>query len=59
MDRYKELLELIQSFEKDYLKFYAKGNKAAGIRLRKHMQMLREYAKKVRSEVQEINKSDL
>ena len=28
-ERYKELVELIESFEKDYIKFYERGNKTA------------------------------
>ena len=56
VERYRELLDLIQRFERDYEKFYDKGNKTAGIRLRKHMQELRIYAKKVRDEIQEIKK---
>ena len=55
MDRFIELQELIETFEKDFQKFYDKGNKAAGIRIRKHMQQLRNYAVDVRKEVQELN----
>ncbi len=54
MDRYKQLVDMVKSYEKDYRKFYEKGNKTAGIRLRKHMQELRSYAKDIRDEVQEI-----
>ncbi len=56
MDRYLELSELIKKYEKDFNKFYNKGNKTAGIRLRKHMQELRTWAKMVRFEVQNLNK---
>jgi uncharacterized membrane protein (DUF106 family) len=56
MDRYKQLQEMVESFEKDFRKFYEKGNKTAGIRLRKHMQQLRSYAREIRDEVQEIKK---
>ena len=59
MDRYKELQRLIESFEADFIKFYQKGNKAAGVRLRKQMQTLREFAKTVRDEVQKINQKDI
>lgn len=55
MNRYEELQALIRTFEKDFTKFYDKGNKEAGIRLRKHMQTLRAFAKTVRDEVQEKN----
>ena len=53
MNRYEELQALIRTFEKDFTKFYDKGNKEAGIRLRKQMQTLRAFAKQVRDEVQE------
>ena len=48
-NRYAELLELVQSFEPDFKKFYEKENREAGIRLRKHMQELREFAQKMRA----------
>ncbi|MFM7775312.1 MAG: histone H1, partial [Candidatus Kapaibacterium sp.] len=38
MSRYESLVSLVQSFEGDFAKFYDKGNKAAGTRVRKHMQ---------------------
>ncbi len=52
MNRYEELQALIQTFEVDFVKFYDKGNKEAGIRLRKHMQSLRSFGKEVRKDVQ-------
>jgi hypothetical protein len=55
MNRYEELQALIRTFEKDFTKFYDKGNKEAGIRLRKNMQTLRAFAKAIRDEVQETN----
>ena len=58
MNRYNELLALVQSFESDFEKFYDKGNKSAGTRLRKHMNEIKKYAQDVRMEVQSIKKSD-
>ncbi len=55
MDKYNELLNLVKSFEKDFNKFYERGNKTAGIRLRKDMQALRQFAKSIRNDVQAIN----
>jgi hypothetical protein len=55
VDRYKQIRDLVESFEKDFAKFYKKGSKAAGIRLRKDMQILRTFAKEIRNEVQQIN----
>jgi hypothetical protein len=57
MDRYDELQNLVRSFEKDFKKFYKKGNKEAGIRLRKQMQALRAFAKNVRNEVQNLKQA--
>lgn len=58
MDKYEQLLELVKSSEEDFVKFYGKGNKTAGIRLRKKMQEIRSLAKAVRLEVQIINESN-
>lgn len=55
-DRYQQLRDLVDSFEQDFSKFYDKQNKAAGVRVRKHMQELRQFAQEVRSEVQDRKK---
>jgi hypothetical protein len=52
MNRYQELLALVQSFESDFRKFYEKENREAGVRLRKNMQELRQLAQCIRDEVQ-------
>lgn len=57
MNRYQELLNLVQSFEKDFDKFYGKHNKAAGVRVRKHMQDLRKLAQDIRLEVQTLKET--
>lgn len=49
---YKELLDLINSLEDDFIKFYDKGNNAAGTRVRKGMQELKNLAQEIRVEVQ-------
>ena len=54
MSRIQELRDLINTFEKDFVKFYEKGNKSAGTRVRKHMNDLKKKAQEVRKEVQEI-----
>ncbi len=56
MSRIQELLDLIQTFQKDFEKFYEKGNKSAGTRVRKHMAELKRKAQEIRNEVQEIKK---
>ncbi len=54
MSRFNELMELLKGFEKDFEKFYVKGNKSAGTRVRKHMNELRRKAQEIRKEIQEI-----
>ena len=54
MDRYKELLDLVATFQSDFEKFYLKQNKSAGVRLRKHMANLKRKAQEIRNEVQDV-----
>jgi phosphoglycerate-specific signal transduction histidine kinase len=58
MDRLQELKDLVASFEKDFVKFYEKGNKSAGTRVRKHMNELKRKAQEIRKEVQERKAAD-
>ena len=52
MSRYEELMELLSSVKDDFEKFYDNGNKAAGTRIRKSMQELKQLAQEIRLEVQ-------
>jgi len=54
MRKFEELKELIASIEPDADKFYNKGNSAAGTRVRKGMQDLKNMAQAIRAEVQEL-----
>ena len=54
MNRLLELRELLSTFEKDFVKFYEKGNKSAGTRVRKHMNELKRKAQDIRKEIQDI-----
>ena len=54
MSRFQELKDLVGNFEKDFIKFYDKGNKSAGTRVRKAMNELKRKAQEIRKEVQEI-----
>jgi hypothetical protein len=54
MQKFQELKDLITSLEGDIDKFYNKGNSAAGTRVRKGMQDLKNLAQTIRTEVQEI-----
>ncbi len=57
MSRFDDLKGLVDDLEEDFTKFYEKGNNAAGTRVRKAMQNLKELAQEIRVEVQKI-KSD-
>ncbi len=46
---------MISNMEDDFNRFYFKNYKAAGVRVRKHMQELKEFAQSIRVEVQELN----
>ncbi|WP_412067706.1 histone H1 [Rubrivirga sp. IMCC43871] len=50
---YSKLQDHVNSLEDDFSKFYDKGNKAAGTRVRKGMQELKQLAQDIRSDVQD------
>jgi hypothetical protein len=52
MSKYDELRDFVAGLEGDFDKFYGKGNKAAGTRVRKAMQDLKKFAQDVRTDVQ-------
>jgi hypothetical protein len=54
MQKYQELKDLVASLEGDFDKFYNKGNSAAGTRVRKGMQDIKNVAQQIRAEVQEL-----
>ncbi len=54
MSRFDEIKNLVTSLEVDMNKFYAKGNKAAGTRVRKGLQDLKKLAQDVRLEIQDV-----
>lgn len=58
MKKFEELKGLIASIENDADKFYNKGNSAAGTRVRKGMQDLKNMAQAIRAEVQELKNKD-
>lgn len=51
--RFDELKRFVEDAEADFDKFYNKGNKAAGTRVRKAMQELKTLAQDIRVEIQE------
>jgi len=53
MNRFQELKILVLALEEEFTKFYDKGNKAAGTRIRKAMQELKKLAQEVRTNILE------
>ncbi len=53
MKKFAEVKALVAALEADVDKFYAKSNSAAGTRVRKGMQDLKNLAQSIRLEVQE------
>ena len=58
MENFEELKTLIAGLEEDAVKFYEKGNKAAGVRVRKTLQEVRTLAQAMRLDVSAKNKKD-
>ncbi len=52
MSRFSDVKNLVMSLEADFEKFYDKGNQAAGTRVRKGMQDLKNLSQAIRTEVQ-------
>lgn len=57
MSKFSEVRDLVMSLEGDFEKFYEKGNQAAGTRVRKGMQDLKNMAQDIRKEVQDMKNS--
>jgi hypothetical protein len=51
MEKFNQLKELLASIEADADKFYNKGSKAAGTRVRGGMQQVKALAQEIRNEV--------
>jgi hypothetical protein len=56
LERLQCVIDLLEEAKIDALKCESKGNKTAGVRLRKSCQIIREELKQLRAEVQQINK---
>lgn len=54
MEKFEQIRDLILGLEDDFDKFYDKKNQAAGTRVRKGMQELKNIAQEIRLDVQEI-----
>ena len=58
MKKFEEIKKLIESLEADAEKFYNKGNSAAGTRIRKGMQDLKNMAQAIRLEIQDTKNAE-
>jgi hypothetical protein len=58
MNQFEKLLKHLEELKEDFTKFYDKGNKTAGTRVRKGMQALKEMAQAIRQEVQDKKNAD-
>lgn len=54
MEKFEQIKNLVLTAEEDAKKFYEKNNQAAGTRLRKAMQTIKELAHELRKEVQDL-----
>ena len=54
MNQFSKVRDLVMSLEGDFEKFYDKQNSAAGTRVRKGMQELKNIAQELRKEVQDM-----
>jgi hypothetical protein len=57
MNKFNQVRDLVMSLESDFEKFYEKNNSAAGTRVRKGMQDLKNLAQDLRKEVQDMKNS--
>ena len=53
MELFDQIKAIIEEAEEDVSKFYEKGNKAAAVRIRKHMQDIKKLAQDLRIHVQD------
>ena len=56
MEVYEQLRKLIDSLEVDVNKFYNKGNKTAGVRVRKGCQEIKRISQDLRIDISNTNK---
>jgi hypothetical protein len=57
MENYEKLVALVEAMKEDIDKFFAKGNKSAGTRVRTQCQDLKKLAQEIRLDVQNAKKS--
>lgn len=55
MENFNELKAMVEKMETDVVKFHEKGNKSAGVKVRKALQDIKALAQTMRLEVSEKN----
>ena len=58
MKEYEKIKQLVASIEEDVIKFSAKGNAAAGTRVRKGLQEIKRACQDMRDAIQDQKKSE-
>jgi len=58
MENFESLKTLVSNLEEDVVKFYERNNKAAGTRVRKGCQDIKNLCQTIRIEVSELKKTD-
>jgi len=56
MDKLEQLAAMVTDLHEDGVKFYEKGNNAAGTRLRKGLQEIRKFTQDMRLDISERKK---
>lgn len=56
MEKFEQLVALLEQTRAEVEKFYAKGNASAGTRVRVSMQEVKKIAQEIRLEIQEAKK---
>lgn len=51
MEKFNELEKLVLDVKEDVVKFYEKGNKAAGVRVRKALQDIKAISQEIRKDI--------
>jgi len=58
MEKFNKLKSLVENMENDTTNYYLKGNKSAGVRIRKELLLIKALTQEIRLEVSAKNKED-
>jgi hypothetical protein len=57
MEKFNELEKMVADLKEDVTKFYEKGNKTAGVRVRKVLQDIKALSQEIRKDISSQKKS--